>query len=87
MDVDIVFSFLIALVIIIVMTILDEGFPLIILGFLVLFFTWNIPTIFLITSSSLSGWGNLLILIYAILSLFCFAKAIMVAKNIKKGAV
>lgn len=87
MDIDIIFSFLIALVIIIVMTILDEGFPLIILGFLVLFFAWNIPAAFSITSSSLSGWGNLLILIYAILSVFCFAKAIIAARNIQKGAV
>jgi len=76
MDTSIIIAFIIALILIILIDAFDTGIPLIIMGFLIMAFAWNLTTIFVFASTDFSGWGNVIILVYWIIAIFSFLKAI-----------
>lgn len=85
---DLIFSFVFLIILIIVSTCIDEGIPLILLGFITLAVAFNLGTIFSLTSTTLSGlgvdWFTIIRLIYMMTAIFFLAKSIGTAGSIFK---
>lgn len=85
---DLFLSFVFLIIVIIVSTCIEEGIPLILLGFLTLAVTFNLDTIFSLTSTTLTGlgiaWFTIIRLIYMLTAIFFFAKSMGGATNIFK---
>lgn len=77
MDINTIVAFLMALILIILVTCIDDGIPLIIIGFLIMAFAWNLTSIFGFASTDLAGWGKVIILGYWIIATFAFLKSIV----------
>ena len=75
MDSNLVFAFLILIIILLIASVIDEAILLLIAGFSIAVIAWNMDTMLSITATSYSSFGNLLILSYWISAVFCFGKA------------
>ena len=75
MDTSTTMAFLIALILVIIINEIEEGIPLIIIGFFTMAFSWNLTSVFGFTSTDLAGWGKVMILGYWITATFAFLKA------------
>jgi len=75
MDNNLVFVFLILIIIGLVIAAIDEAILLFIMGFAIVIFAMNLEVAFSITSSSYSGSGKLFFISYASLAVFAFGKA------------
>jgi hypothetical protein len=75
MDISTVTAFIVALILILIINCTDDGIPLLLIGFGTAAFTWNLDSIFSITSSVLNGWGIVIIWEYWITAVFAFGKA------------
>ena len=75
MDTNLVFAFLTLLIIALIITLIDESILLFILGIVIIAISWNIETAFVLTASSYSGFGQLIILGFWACVAFCFGKA------------
>lgn len=85
---DLFLSFLFLIILIIVSTCIEEGIPLILLGFITLAIAFNLDTIFSLTDTTLIGlgisWFTIIRLIFVITAIFFFAKSMGTASNIFK---
>ena len=68
-------AFLIAMILVIIINEIEEGIPLIIIGFIMMAFSWNLTATFGFASTDLGGWGVVIILGYWIIATFAFLKA------------
>jgi hypothetical protein len=75
MDSNLVFAFLVLFILILIASVIEEAILLAILGFATIALSWNLETIFSITSGSYAGFGQLIILSYWLVVVFAFGKA------------
>ena len=75
MDTNLVFAFLTLLIIALIVSEIEEAILLFILGIVIIAISWNLETAFVLTDSSYSGFGNLIILGFWLCAIFCFGKA------------
>lgn len=85
---DLFLSFVFLIIVIIVSTCIDEGIPLILLGFITLAVAFNLGTIFSLTSTTLTGlgisWFIIIRLIYMMTAIFFFVKSMGMANGVFK---
>lgn len=84
MDTSTIIAFLVALILIIIINEIEEGIPLILIGFFIMAFAWNLTAIFGFASTDLAGWGNVIILGYWIIGIFAFLKSLATGAAIFK---
>ena len=75
MDTNLVFAFLTIIIILLVVSEVDEAILLFIFAFAIVSISWNLETLFSVTSTSYSSFGKLLIFAYWGAAVFCFGKA------------
>ena len=75
MDINTVTAFLVALILVIIIDFIDDGIPLLLIGFVTAAFAWNLNSVLSITSTALSGWGIVIIWGYWMIAVFSFGKA------------
>lgn len=81
MDINLLIAVILVLILIILAIEYDDGFILFIMGFLNIGIVLNLDSLFGITNISYNNFGGLLQLIYSFISIFCFAKIIMSARQ------